>query len=141
MDHFWLHCGSPNRSKIASNFNLLLGPLLGRFGTQNEPKIAPKSTPRGSRDALGARWPLEAVFGALLGSFLDPPEPRKSCSRVSGSMIFTKSAFRAGSQKSTPKLAQNRPQNGPQRAPDDPKCRPDALLDLRSNFRIDFHDF
>ena len=67
-------------------------------GLQN----APKSSPRGSQDALGARLPLEAGFGAILGSFLTPPEPRKSCSRLGAVLIFTKIAYGAREPKIDP---------------------------------------
>ena len=70
-----------------------------------DPKHDPKSSPRGSQDALGARLPLEAISGAILASFLTPPEPRKSCSRLGAVLIVAKIAYGAREPKIDPKTS------------------------------------
>ena len=75
---FFLASHTPQGSKVrkSSEISDLGGQCLEKSQTcfnycnQN----APKSNPRGSRDALGASLLLEAVFGSMLASFLDPPD-------------------------------------------------------------------
>ena len=85
------------------------------LGAQNGPQNGPKSSPRGSQDALGARLPLEAVSGAILASFLTPPEPRKSCSRLGAVLIFAKIAYGAREPKIDPKTS---PKSSPKPPPE-----------------------
>ena len=92
------------------------------LGAQNGPQHGPKSSPRGSQVALGARLSLEAGFGAILGSFLTPPEPRKSCSRCGAVLLFAKIAYGAREPNIDPKTS-------PKSSPAPP---PEASKRLRS---------
>ena len=56
---FWVSKSLKSRFKLQLAFGTASGSDLG---PQNGSKMAPKSTPRGSQDAPGARLPLEAVF-------------------------------------------------------------------------------
>ena len=85
------------------------------FGAQNGSENGPKSSPRGSQVALGARLSLEAGFGAMLGSFLTTPEPRKSCSRCGAVLIFAKIAYGAREPKIDPKMS---PKSSPKAPPE-----------------------
>ena len=59
--------------------------------------------------------PLEAVSGAILASFLTPPEPRKSCSRLGAVLIFAKIAYGAREPKIDPKT---NPKSSPKPPPE-----------------------
>ena len=115
------------------------------FRPQNGPQNGPKSSPRGPQDALGATLLLELVSGAILGSFLAPLVPRKSCSRRGAVLIFAKIAYGAwepqNDPKTTPKWAQNRAPKEPQRPPDGPKTRSESVLHFEANFSSNFNDF
>ena len=104
------------------------------LGAQNGPPNGPKSSPRGSQVALGARLSLEAGFGAILGSFLTPPEPRKSCYRCGAVLIFAKIAYGAREPKIDPKM----------NSKSNPKASPEASTRLNLSiqdgaFSIKFH--
>jgi len=85
------------------NSACLPGRFLSDLWTQNGAENVGKSSPRASQGPPEARFLSHTASGLVFCCFFDPPEPRKSCSRVSGSTIFTKSAVRPGGQKSTPK--------------------------------------
>ena len=67
---------------------------------------------------LGATLMLEAVYGAILGSFWDPRNLENRAPALSGRTIFRNPASRLGSPKSNPKWVPNRAPNDPQRPPD-----------------------
>ena len=96
---------------------------MDRFGSpvrvQNAPKIEAWSLPRCSYDPVS----VGGCFRSHFGLFLDPPEPRKSCSRVSGSTIFRKSGFRAERFKKMSKNASRTPPGGPNELQEQPKKR------------------
>ena len=58
--------------KQLQNPTCFLKPFWIDLGAQVGPKMHPTSSPRGTQDALGATSLLEAVFGAILVSFLAP---------------------------------------------------------------------
>ena len=111
------------------------------LGAQNGPQNAPTSSPRGSQDALGARLPLEAVSGAILASFLTPPEPRKSCSRLGAVLIFAKIAYGAREPKIDPKTS---PKSSPKPPPEASKRLKLSIQDgasFLSKFQLKFERF
>ena len=111
------------------------------LGAQNGPQNGPKSSPRGSQDALGARLPLEAVSGAMLASFLTPPEPRKSCSRLGAVLIFAKIAYGAREPKIDPKTS---PKSSPKPPPEASKRLKLSIQDgasFLSKFQLKFERF
>ena len=115
--------------------------FLINLGAQNGPQNGPKSSPRGSQDALGARLPLEAVFGAILGSFLTPPEPRKSCSRLGAVLIFAKITYGAREPKIDPKTS---PKSSPKPPPEASKRLKLSIQDgasFSSKFQLKFERF
>ena len=61
-------------------------------------KIRPrgsKDAPRGSREALKTLQEAPKTLLDILGSFLTPPEPRKSCSRLGAVLIVGEIAYGA----------------------------------------------
>ena len=102
-----------NHFKFQLGFETAFGTVLG---SQKAPKMAPKATPRASQDALGARWPLGRVLGAVFGAFLEPPESQKSSSRLGAVLLFAKIALRAREPKIDPKMSPKW----------HPKCSPEA---------------
>ena len=114
---------------------------MTNLGVQNGPQHGPKSSPRGSQDALGARLPLEAVSGAILASFLNPPEPRKSCSRLGAVLIFAKIAYGAREPKIDPKTS---PKSSPKPPPEASKRLKLTIQDgasFSSKFQLTFERF
>ena len=90
---------------------------------QERPKSAqerPKSGPRAPKRPQERFKRPESAPGAILVRFWSLPGPQKSCSRLDGSTIFTKSALRTrwaeqSSQKGFPE-AQTSPKSGPRGA-------------------------
>ena len=92
-----------------------------------DPKMPPKSSPRGSQDALGARLPLEAVSGTILASFLTPPEQ--------------KNAYGAREPKIDPKMS---PKSSPKPPPEASKRLKLSIQDgasFLSKFQLKFKRF
>ena len=115
--------------------------MLIDLGAQNGPRNAPTSSPRGSQDALGARLPLEAVSGAILGSLLAPPEHRKSCSRLGEVLIFATIAYGAREPKIDPKTS---PKWSPKPPPEASKRLKLSIQDgasFLSKFQLKFERF
>ena len=85
--------------------------------------------------------PLEAGFGAILGSFLTPPEPRKSCSRLGAVLIFAKIAYGAREPKIDPKTS---PKSSPKPPPEASKRLKLSIQDgasFLSKFQLKFERF
>ena len=104
------------------------------LGPQNGSPNGPKSSPRGPQDALGARLPLEVGFGAILGPFLDPPGPRKSCSRCGAVLFFANLASRAREPEIAPQM---NPKSSLKRPPEAPEC-PKMSLQIGARISIKF---
>ena len=51
--------------KIDPKSDSFSGPFSADFGTQNDPQMAPESTPGASQDALPAKFLMDAVPGAF----------------------------------------------------------------------------
>ena len=109
---FWASKSLKSRFKLQLALRTASGSDLG---PQNGPNMAPKSTPRGSQDAPGARLPLEAVFVFVLASFLDPLEPQESSSRLGAVLVLAKIAPRAREPKIDSKMT---PKSTPIRPPE-----------------------
>ena len=85
--------------------------------------------------------PAGGCFRSHFGLFLDPPEPRKSCSRLGREHDFQKSSLSLGEPKIDLKWAQHRIANEPQRPPDGPKNRSESMLHFEVNSKSEFNDF
>ena len=85
--------------------------------------------------------PLEAGFGAILGSFLTPPEPRKSCSRCGAVPIFAKITNGTREPKIDPKMV---PKWSPKPPPEASKRLKLSIQDgasFLSKFQLKFERF
>ena len=87
-------------------FPSILGPNMGF-------KMAQNWSPRGPQGALGATLLLEAVFGAMLGSFLVPRNLENRAPAAAGARFSEIKPLVWGSQNRT----QNRPKIEPQTTP------------------------
>ena len=99
-------------------------------------KIEPQRPRRRSWSQIAAG----SCFRSHFELFLSPPEPRKSCSRCSGSKIFRNQASRLGSSKSKPTWAQNRTPNDPQRPQDGPKNEFESMFKFKAKLKLKFND-
>ena len=86
--------------------------------------MAPRRSQGGSRrhPRRPPGGPQESLWSHL-GLILEPPRPRKSCSRLHGSTIFRKSGVRAERFKKRSKNASRTPPGGPTEPQEQPKKR------------------
>ena len=78
--------------------------------------------------------PPEVGFGAILGPFLDPPGPRKSCSRCGAVLFFANLASRAREPEIAPQMS---PKSNLKRPPEAPEC-PNMSLQIGARISIKF---
>ena len=97
-----------------------------------DPKMLQKSSPRGPKDALRARLPLEVGFGYILESFWDPPRARKSCSGAV--LFFANFASRVREPEIAPQMA---PKSSLKRPPETPEW-PKMSLQIGARILIKF---